>query len=74
MILLEIRQTSRVTQSGIDISDEFVEVSFGSFADISPPWFDKSPKKQDSLRDMLKIYLARMESESELFSEKISNQ
>jgi hypothetical protein len=72
-ILFEIRQTSRITESGTNISDEPVKISFRSFTDISPPWFDKSPKKQYSLGDMLKVYFLRMKRKSKLFSEKISD-
>lgn len=71
--MFETREWSWIAKPGIDNSDKFVEVSFGSLPYIFSPWFDKSPEKQYSLRDMLEIYLARMESESELLYQKVAN-
>ena len=72
-ILFHIREQSWITESVIDSPDEFIKIPFCPLPRISPPWFDKSPKEQYSLGDMLEIYLARMESESESLYQELSD-
>jgi hypothetical protein len=59
--------------SPIDLKNQLPEIPLRSLPDILPPGNQKRPEKEYSLRYMLEIYLAWMESESEFRVEKFSN-